>query len=116
MFRKNFYLGFLGCIGFFALRYVTSHNLYDLAYLGFFAFFSNFFIGKIQGTRTDERFQENQKIAFAQIGKIAILMQFAIWCIALLTGKLEWVFVLSVIGYVALTNFYAIRLYWLEEK
>lgn len=116
MFRKNFYLGFLGCIGFFALRYITSQNIYDLAYIGFFAFFSYFFIGKIQGTRTDERFQENQKIAFAWIGKVALLVQCAIWCIALFTRNLEWVFVLSVIGYVVLTNIYAIRLYWLEEK
>lgn len=116
MFRKNFYLGFLGCIGFLSLRYVASGDIYDLSYLGFFAFFSYFFFGKIQGTRTDERFQENQKMAFALIGKIAIPVQCAIWCIALFTKNFTWVFLLSVIGYAAFTNIYAIRLYWLEEK
>ena len=60
MFQKKFWIGCLGFLGFFGMRYVSSGNILDLAYLGFFAFFGFFFIGRISGDRRDERYQENR--------------------------------------------------------
>ena len=39
MIRKNFYLGFIGFLGFFAGRYFMTRDITSLAYLGFFSFF-----------------------------------------------------------------------------
>ena len=58
MIRKNFYLGFIGFLGFFAGRYFMTGDITSLAYLGFFSFFGFFFLGKIQGDQADERYQE----------------------------------------------------------
>lgn len=116
MIRKNFYLGFLGFLGFFSCRYFMTGEIADLAYLGFFSFFAYFFLGKIQGDRADERYQEDRKAALAFIGHLSIFFLAAIWLIGLFLNNLEVTFIVAVIAYVALILAYAMKLYWLEER
>ncbi|MBM6829195.1 DUF3796 domain-containing protein [Anaerotignum lactatifermentans] len=116
MFRKKFFLGFLGFLGCFAFRYIGSGDVLDLAYFGFFAFCGNFFLGRIQGDRQDERYQEDQKEALAWIGRISIAALFIIWCAGILFRNMELVFVLVVAAYALLLNLYSWKLYVLEEK
>lgn len=116
MFQKKFWIGCLGFLGFFGMRYVSSGNILDLAYLGFFAFFGFFFVGRISGDRRDERYQENRKTALAFVGQLSIMAFFVIWGLGVILGNMEVVFVLSVLAYAGLLNAYAIKLYWLEEK
>lgn len=116
MFRKKFFLGFLGFLGCFAFRYVGSKDVLDLAYLGFFAFCGNFFLGRIQGDRTDERYLEDRKESLAWIGNISIVAFFLIWCAGLLFRNMDIVFILTVVAYALLVNLYSWKLYVLEEK
>ena len=116
MIRKNFYLGFLGVLGFFAGRYFMTGDITSFAYLGFFSFFGFFFLGKIQGDQADERYQEDRKTALAFIGHLALFLLAAIWIIGLFMSNLEVTFILVVIAYVVLILAYAVKLYWLEER
>ncbi|MEW8955802.1 DUF3796 domain-containing protein [Clostridium sp.] len=116
MIQKQFYMGFAGFIGFFSIRYFFSGNLSDLAFIGFFAFFSNFILSKISGNKADERYIENRKVALAFTGEFAIIELFIIWCATILIKNANIACVLLSISYAITLNIYAIKLYMLEEK
>ncbi|WP_009900416.1 DUF3796 domain-containing protein [Clostridioides difficile] len=113
--KKNFY-GFCGFLGFLSLRYFSSGNVTDLTYIGFFAFFSNFIIAKINGDKADERYVQDEKAAMAFTGQLAIIELFILWCITIVSRNVELMCVLLSITYAITLNVYAIKLYILEEK
>lgn len=116
MIKKQFYMGFVGLTGFMSFRFFYSRNLLDLMYIGFFAFFSNFFIGKISGSKEDERYIEDKKIALAFTGKLAVIELFIIWCLTMIVKNIELIGVLISLAYAVTLNIYAVKLYILEEK
>lgn len=116
MIKKQFYMGFVGFFGFISFRYFISSNLLDLTYLVLFAFFSNFVIAKISGSKEDERYIENRKSAYAFTGQLAIIELFVIWCAAMIVKNLEFVLVILSLSYAITLNAYAIKLYVLEER
>lgn len=116
MIQKKFFMGFCGFLGFLSLRYFSSGNVADLTYIGFFAFFSNFIIAKINGDKVDERYVQDEKAAMAFTGQFAIIELFILWCIAIVSRNVELMCVLLSITYAITLNVYAIKLYILEEK
>lgn len=116
MIKKQFYMGFAGFFGFFSIRYFFSGNLIDLISIGFFAFFANFIIAKINGDKADERYIENKKSAMAFVGQFAILELFVLWCATTIIKNGVVASVLLSIAYAITLNVYAIKLYMLEEK
>lgn len=116
MIKKQFYMGFFGLMGFKSFLYFYSGNLLDLAYIGFFGFFAYFFIGKISGSKEDERYIENRKTALAFISPLAIIKLVIIWCSTVLVRNIELISVLILLSCAITLNAYAIKLYILEEK
>ena len=116
MIKKQFLCGFGGLVGFVALRYFISGNILDLGYIGFFAFFSNFFIAKINGDKADERYIENCKKAKAFTFDIATLLIFCCWCLILGTQNPDFAYILIPLIYAVIFNIYGIKLYRLEER
>ncbi|MCT4604576.1 MAG: DUF3796 domain-containing protein [Marinisporobacter sp.] len=116
MIKKQFYMGFAGFLGFMSIRYFYSDNLLYLYFLGFFAFFANFIIGKISGSKADERYIEDKKIALAFIGQFAIIELFIIWCATMVVRNIDFIGVLISLSYAITLNVYAVKLYMLEEK
>lgn len=116
MIKKQFYMGFVGFLGFLSFRYFYSDNLFDLSYIVFFAFFSNFITAKISGSKEDERYIENRKSALAYVGQFAIVELFIIWCAIMKFRDIAILCILVSISYVITLNLYAIKLYILEEK
>lgn len=116
MIKKQFFCGFFGFLGFFSLRYFISGNIIDLGFIGFFAFFTNFFIAKINGDKADERYIENCKIAKAFTFDIVTILIFACWGVVLYTKNPDFAYVLLPMIYAVLFNIYGIKLYMLEEK
>ena len=99
-----------------SFRYFYSSNLLDLSFIGFFAFFANFIIAKISGSKEDERYIEDKKIALAFIGQFAIIELFIIWCVAVVIRNINFICVLLSLSYAITLNAYAVKLYILEEK
>ncbi len=116
MIKKQFYMGFVGLMGFMSFRYFYSGNLLDLMYIGFFAFFANFFIGKISGSKEDKRYIEDKKTALAFTGQLAIIELFIIWCFTMVVKNIELISILISSVYAIILNVYAIKLYILEER
>lgn len=116
MIKKQFYMGFVGFLGFMSIRYFYSGNLIDLSFLGFFAFFANFIIAKISGSKEDERYIEDNKVALAFTGQLAIIELFIIWCASIIVRNIDFICVLLSLAYAITLNAYAIKLYILEEK
>ncbi|MDU6337101.1 DUF3796 domain-containing protein [Clostridium sporogenes] len=116
MIKKQFYMGFAGFLGLMSIRYFYSGNLLDLSYLGFFAFFANFIISKISGSKEDERYIEDKKAALAFIGQFAIIELFIIWCATMIMRNIDFICVLLSLAYAITLNAYAVKLYILEEK
>ena len=116
MIKKQFYMGFAGFMGFMSIRYFFSGNLCDLAFIGFFAFFANFIIAKISGSKLDERYMEDKKMAMAFTGQFAIVELFVIWCVTMIIRSADIVCVLLSLAYAVTLNVYAVKLYMLEEK
>lgn len=109
-------MGFAGFLGFMSTRYFYSGNLLDLSYLGFFAFFANFIIAKISGSKEDERYIEDKKAALAFVGQLAIIELFIIWCATVVMRNIGFVCALVSLSYAITLNAYAVKLYILEEK
>src|SRR5690554_5979609 len=84
MIKKQFYLGFVGFLGFMSLCYFFTGNVIDLTSIGFFAFFSNFIIAKISGSKADERYIENKRAALAFTGELAMIEIFILWVAVIL--------------------------------
>ena len=116
MIKKQFYCGLFGFFGFLSVRYFFTGDLLDLIFIGFFGFFANFIISRISGDKADERYQENQKIAMAFTGQLAIIELFILWCISILFLNIELTCILISLVYAITLNVYAIKLYMLEEK
>ncbi|MDD2481584.1 MAG: DUF3796 domain-containing protein [Lutispora sp.] len=116
MIKKQSYMGFAGFLGFMSLRYFYSGNLLDLWYIGFFAFFANFIIARISGSKEDERYIEDRKIAFTFTGQFAIIELFIIWCATVVIRNIDFICVLVSLSYAITQNLYAVKLYILEEK
>lgn len=116
MIKKQFYMGFAGFLGFMSLRYFYSGNLLDLSFIGFFAFFANFIISKISGSKEDERYIEDKKTALAFIGQFAIIELFIIWCATVVVRNIGFICALLSFSYAITLNIYAVKLYILEEK
>lgn len=116
MIKKQFYMGFAGFAGFISLRYFYTGDLLDLVFIGFFAFFANFIIAKISGSKEDERYIEDNKIALAFTGQLAIIEIFILWCASVMIRNSEIISVLISLSYAITLNAYAIKLYILEEK
>lgn len=116
MIKKQFHTGFFGFLGFISIRYFYTGNLRYLSFIGFFAFFSNFIIAKISGSKEDERYIEDNKIALAFIGRLAIVEIFILWCASLILKNMEIISVLISLAYAITLNAYAIKLYILEER
>lgn len=115
MIKKNFYLGFVGLFGFNSLKYFFTKDISDLYFIMFFAFFSHFFISKINGDKADERYQENHIIAMSLVGDLSMISMFLIWCLTFTLKKIEITMLLLSIAYAIIHNVYAIKLYKLEE-
>ena len=117
MIKKQFYMGFAGFVGFMSIRYFFSGDLRDLTYIGFFAFFANFIIAKISGSKEDERYIQDSKAALAFTGQLAIIELFIIWC-AVNIGSItiDIIRVMISLSYAITLNAYAIKLYKLEER
>jgi len=116
MMKKQFYFGFFGFIGFKSLLYFYTGSLLDLGYIGFFGFFSYFFIGKISGSKEDERYIENRKTALSFIAPLAILAVAIIWSSTVFIRDMELIRVLIFLLSAILLNAYGVKLYILEEK
>ena len=116
MIKKEFYFGVLGLIGFKSLLYFYTGDTSYLAYVGFFCFFSWFFIGKINASKEDERYIENKKIASVFIGPLGIIAMAIIWSSTVLIKDIELIRALIFLLSAILLNIYAIKLYILEEK
>lgn len=116
MMKKQFYFGFFGFMGFKSLLYFHTGSLLDLGYIGFFGFFSYFFIGKISGSKEDERYIENRKTALSFIAPLTILAVAIIWSSTVFIRDMELVRVLIFLLSAIILNAYGIKLYILEEK
>lgn len=116
MIKKQFYMGFPGFLGFFSIRYFFSGDLLDLSFIGFFAFFANFILAKISGSKADERYIENQRIAMAFTGQFSIIVLFVIWCATIIIRSTDIACVLLSLSYAVILNMYAVKLYILEEN
>ena len=116
MIKKQYYMGFAGLMGFLSIRYFFTGDLSDLAFIGCFAFFANFIIAKISGSKLDERYIEDKKTAMAFIGQFAIIELFIIWCAAMVIRSADITCILLSLAYAVTLNVYAVKLYILEEK
>lgn len=114
--KKEAYLGLLGLIGFKSLLYFHTGDLSYLNYVGFFCFFSWFFIGTINSSKEDERYIENNKTALAFIAPLGIIALPIVWSLTVLIKDVELIRVLIFLLYAILLNAYGIKLYILEEK
>lgn len=116
MIKKQFHFGFLGLIGFKSLLYFYTGDVSYLGYIGFFCFLVNFFTGRINGSKEDERYIENRKTALAFIAPLGILAIMIIWSSTVLIGDIDLIRALIFLLTAVLLNSYGIKLYMLEEK
>ena len=116
MIKKQFYMGFAGLIGFLSLKFFFTGEVLDLMPIGFFGFFANFFIARISGDSTDERYMEDKKTALAFIGQLAVIELFVLMCLGLLLGNHAIVPALISVCFAVTALSYAVKLYMLEEK
>ncbi len=116
MIKKQFYMGFAGLLGFMSLRCFYSGNTLDLWHLGFFAFFANFIIARISGSKEDERYIEDKKTAYAFAGKFAVILLFIIWCASAIVRNTDFLCASVSLAYAITQNVFAVKLYVLEER
>lgn len=113
---KRLLLGLIGFAGFFCLLYFKNEELIYLAFVGFFAFFGHFFIGRISGNREDERYVENSNVAMAFSFKVILFELFLFWCLTMIFQNAILGIVLVATAYASAYNIYAVKFYILEEK
>lgn len=114
--KKQFYMGFVGLVGFKCLLYFYTGNVADLGYVAFFGFFSYFFTGSISGSKEDERYIENSKTALAFTAPLGLLAIAIIWSSTVLIKDIELIRALIFLLLAILLNIAGIKLYLLEEK
>lgn len=106
--------GFFGCFG---CRYFISHDVGDLFYFSFFAYFGFFLIGKLSQEMPDERFYANSRKAGYQAGRIAALALF----LAGFSTTLPWAgkeitVILCALGWTAYMLVYSMLFYYYERR
>jgi hypothetical protein len=116
MIKKEFYFGFLGLIGFKSLLYFYTGDVSNLSYVAFFSFFSFFSIGRVSGSKEDERYIENRKTALAFIAPLGIIALAIIWSSTVLIRDIDLIRALIFLLSAILINVHGVKLYMLEEK
>lgn len=111
--RFTWILGFMGFLGF---RYFFSHELGDLFYFSFLAFFSAYFTARLAAEMPDERYIENRLKAKSATMFVPAISLFAIGIGIVSFDFPEEVIVLTAaLGWAATFITYAVA-FWYFEK
>lgn len=112
--RYSKWIGFLGFLGFRGLWYFKTHDVSELYYFMYFAWFGHFLLSKINVSITDEMYLENEKNARAFIGILAMFLISILTVLSVLIKDLNLKpFVVA--AFVILVLSYSIKLYSLEK-
>jgi hypothetical protein len=114
--KVKMYQGVLGFVGLFGLRFFTTGDPRWLMWFGFFAFFANFWLGRISTTKSDERYADNVKTAMAFTGQLAFLTMTILFILAVIFPSLEILMVGITAVWLTLFFGYVWKLYRLEVK
>ena len=115
--RRQFLLGFLGFLGFLGIRYFTTHELSDLFWFSWLAFFGYFPVAKGTRETPDERYWENAAKARNVAFFIPLLALFIIgFSGGFPFGTREFMVIASALGWAGTLLAYSGALYYYETR
>jgi hypothetical protein len=105
--------GFLGLLSF---RYFSSHNVYELFYFSFFAYFSTYFTARLAAEMPDERYEENRLRAKAATMFVPAITLFVIGFGAAVDFlSYSFIILIAALGWAATFITYALACWYYEK-